>query len=352
VGSFRSLGAEFAISKGDFNREGLSGQLALTYTDAKVRYENTYFGTNQIAQANTAIQQFNALTKGGGGAPCYTPFTPANSTTGAPAVPGQPTSCSNSTAILNPYYNMAEQSLLDPTGWYAPGLTGLSPTNNPTSSYFDSPLVGALIVNYKHDKWAITPSFQISEGSSYGGPLDVVGLDPRACEANSLTSGITTVSPNTNPNQCNYLALGTGNAAPAPVAGQLFIPNPQTGFFAKPGQFRNPWVATLNLQFRYDISPKVTALATLADVWHTCFGGDKEPWTTGAYAPGPNVCDYGSNFLYSSNFYNGTSPADAAANGIADQNWETQSYLPGFFGSVGSGNPLPFNAYLQLQVKL
>ncbi|HLI96761.1 MAG TPA: TonB-dependent receptor [Candidatus Baltobacteraceae bacterium] len=346
VGSFRSYGLEFALSKGDFNREGLSGQLAVTYTNAKVRYENTYFGQNQLANVNPAIQQFNSLTKAGGGSPCYTPFNPSTGT------PGSPTSCNTAGAILNPYYNMAQQPLLDPTAWYAPGTTGISPTNNPVVNYFDSPLVTSLILNYKHNNWAITPSFQLSEGSAYGGPYDVIGMDPRACLQNSASAGITGNSPNTNPNQCNYLSLQTGNASPIPVAGQLFIPDPQTGSFAKPGQFQNPWIGMLNLQLRYDVSPKVTALVTLANLWHTCFGGSKEPWTTGAYAPGANVCGYAQNPLYVSNFYNGTSPTDTAANGIAAQKWLQQSYLPFFAGSVGSGLPVPFNAYLQLQIRL
>ena len=29
---------------------------------------------------------------------------------------------------------------------------------------------------------AITPSVQLTEGNSYGGPLDVIGIDPRPCE--------------------------------------------------------------------------------------------------------------------------------------------------------------------------
>jgi hypothetical protein len=350
VGSFRSYGVEWALSKGDFNREGLSGQLAVTYTNAKVRYENTYFGKNQVADANAAIQQFNSLTQAGGGSQCYGEF-------GAPGVSdpntgaGLPEPCSTAHTVLNPYFNMAQQSLLDPTGWYAPGGTGLSATNNTTTGYFDSPLVGSLILNYKHNQWAITPSFQISQGSSYGGPYDVIGLDPRACALNSADAGISAASTSTNPNQCDYLSTTTGNASPVPVAGQLFIPNPQTGFFAKPGQFQNPWIATINLQLRYDISPKVTALATLSDLWHTCFGGDSQPWTK-AYAPSTNVCDYFPNSLYVSNFYNGTGPTDTAANGLAAQKWIQQSYLPSFYGSVGNGTPWPFNAYLQLQIKL
>jgi hypothetical protein len=348
VGAFRSYGVEAALSDGDFNRDGLSGQLAFTWTDAKVQYQSKYFGHNQIGEANAAISQFNTLTKGGGGAPCYD--TSTSPPTPISPCPGTATSA---TIILNPYYNLPQQKLLDPNGWYEPGSTGLSATNNTATFYFDSPFVTSLILNYKQKHFAITPSIQISEGSSYGGPYDVAGLDPRACAANSSAgpTPITSVSPNTNPLQCNYLTTTAGNLSPSPVAGQLFIPNPVTGSFAQPGQFRNPWLALLNVQVRYDISPKVTALVTLADVWHTCFGGSSEPWTK-AFKPDTNVCGYYQNASYVSNFYNGTGPGDAAANGLPAQTWIQQPYTPAYALSVGSGNPFPFNAFFQLQIKL
>ncbi|MBC5822585.1 MAG: TonB-dependent receptor [Candidatus Eremiobacteraeota bacterium] len=340
VGAFRSSGIEAALSKGDFSRDGLSGSLAFTYTNAQVQYQKQYFGQNQIASANTAIAQFNTLTKAGGGAPCY------NDTTGKPSACGAGT-------VLNSYYSLPTQSMLDPSGWYAPGLSGLSATNNPNTTYFDSPIISSLILNYKHGPFAITPSFQISEGGSYGGPYDVAGKDPRACTQNASEAGITAVSPSTNPLACNYFALTTGNASASPVAGQLFIPNPQTGSFAKPGQFRNPTLLTANVQMHYDVSKNVTALVTFANVFHTCFGGSSEPWTSGRYAPNANTCFYGPNAFYTSNFYNGTSPTDAAANGSAAQPWQRQSYLPSFYGgTIGSSTGLPFNAYLQLQIKL
>jgi hypothetical protein len=364
VGAFRSYGVEAAISDGDFNRDGLSGQLAFTWTDAKVRYENKYFGHNQILEANSAISQFNTLTKGGGGSACYQ-FNPNSASTSvSPSTPDQScaviavdpatglaTGATGANIIANPYYNMPQQKLLDPNGWYAPGSTGLSATNNTATFYFDSPFVTSLILNYKRSHFAITPSIQISEGSSYGGPYDIAGLDPRGCTTNSGASGITAVSPNTNPLQCNYLTAYAGNLSPSPVAGQLFVPNPATGAFAQPGQFRNPWLALLNVQVRYDISPKVTALVTLADVWHTCFGGSSEPWTK-TFKPDANVCGYYQNPSYVSNFFNGTGPGDAAANGLPGQAWIQQPYVPAYGLSVGSGNPFPFNAFFQLQIKL
>ena len=335
VGQFRTMGTELSLQKGDFSRDGFSGQLALTYTDAKVKYTN-FYGANQIATVNTAIQQFNLLTKNGGGCPYYNGGNCVAAGTAPPA-----------TAIYNPYYGDSVQPMLNQYGWYAPGSTGLSPTDNPSTAYYDSPLDATLILNYRKAKWAITPSLQLTEGNSYGGPLDVVGVDPRTCAQNSATAGITAVSPNTNPYQCDALSdVGTYSTA----AASLYVPNFQTGSFASPGEFRNPWVLATNLQLSYDISPKITATLTVADIFHTCFGGSKEPWTN-AYPAGPNYCSYIANGFYAGNFYNGTGPNDTAANGFTPYPWQEQSYTPALNDNLGN-NPPPLNVYFQVNVKL
>lgn len=353
VGAFRSRGVEFAFSKGDFRRQGLSGMAALTYTDAKVQYQDRYYGANQIRVANSTITAFNKLTKGGGGSPCYKQSTdPTNANRGI----GDPVSCSYSSggfgAITNPYYNTAAQPLLNESGWYAPGNTGLDPSSNPATAYFDSPWVGSLILNYRHDKFAITPSLQIQQGSSYGGPLDVAGIDPRACKHNisQAPGNIAAADPGSDPNQCDYLALSGSSVSGA--SSQLFIPNPQNGnTFAMPGQFRSPWLAVGNIAMSYELTPKVTANLTLANVFHNCFGGSSAPWTS-AYAPGRNICGYApAGASYISNYYNGKSPNDAVANGVTPYPWQLQSYLP----SAGSGtttDPLPFTAYFSVQFRI
>lgn len=361
VGLFKSYGVEASIQDGDFNQNGFAGQLALTYTHARVQYQN-YFGVNQITSVNSTITEFNKLTKGGGGSPCYKPNNdPSNANGGV----GDAVACSyvaanGQGAILNPYYNMAEQSTLDPNGWYVPADTGLSPTSNPVTTYFDSPWVGSLLLNYKKDRFSITPSVQLVEGSSYGGPMDVVGVDPRTCSVNSsstvFTDGdgnddatvpITSVSPNTNPLQCNYWAsAGTASTA----AGNLYIPNPQTGAFTTPGEYRNPWLLVANVAASYELSPRVTAKLTVANLYHTCFGGSKEPWTS-VYSPSGAFCAYNPNGYYTSNFYNGTSANDYAANGTTPYPWQTQSYVPGT-GSDAGFVPAPLNVYLQLSIKL
>src|SRR6185312_9056696 len=114
---------------------------------------------------------------------------------------------------------------------------------------------------------AITPSLQLQEGGSYGGPLDTVGIDPRTCANNSQdTRGgtitpITALSPSTNPFQCDFSTWSGSNSI---AAGNLYIPNPATGQFNTPGQYRDPWELGANLAITYDVSPKVKFNLTAA----------------------------------------------------------------------------------------
>ena len=76
VGVNRNYGVEFQINKGDFTRNGLSGQVSFTYTNSKVQFQNVGLSTggvvpNTTIALNQAIAQYNALTKAGGGSPCY-----------------------------------------------------------------------------------------------------------------------------------------------------------------------------------------------------------------------------------------------------------------------------------------
>jgi hypothetical protein len=155
---------------------------------------------------------------------------------------------------------------------------------------------------------------------------------------------------------CDFATIT--NVGAAPVYGYLYIPNPHTGVFAKPGQFNEPTIAMFNMQVSYDVSSRVTLQLTAADIWHRCFGGSSEPWTK-AQPSNQHNCGYFANngsaptggLDYVSNFYNGTSPTDAAANyGVSAYPWEQQSYLAKPNNSVGGY--FPFNLYLQAQIKL
>lgn len=334
VGNFRSTGVEAAITKGDFSKNGLSGSLALTYTKAQVNYQGGRVngnGQNQISILNQAINDYNFLTTS---SPCYTP---------AGATAGTPVACGPGT-IANPYYGKPKQSLLDPNGWYAPTGNVLLPGVNTNPGFYDAPWVGNIIVNYRKDKFAITPSIQWATGSSYGSPLTVQGVDPRECAGNDPTPGFTS--------QCDWQSL---QGAGATATGLLYIPNPQTGTFDSIGQYHNPVLLTGNVALTYDASPKISLNLTLANVFHTCFGGSKEPWTT-AYSPGTNICSYVPNGSYVSNFQRGAGMAnprsyDAAANGTMLFAWQQQSYAPLNGTNVGLVPP-PFNAYLTVNIKI
>jgi hypothetical protein len=341
VGLFQSEGVEMALNAGDFTRNGLSGQLSFTYTHATAQYQNLLV-PNLVDTMNQQIKQFNVLTKGGGGSPCYAPFNPSVGTV-------SPMPCSNPSAIVNPYYNMSVQGLLNPNGQYPASIYQLPPAFGPGygiyAQSYTSPYVSTLILNWRHNRFSITPSVQFESGTAYGSPMDVTGVDPRVCEVNQMQSS----PPITNANgqYCNYLhQAGVG------ATGYLYIPNPQTGSFASLGQYVNPNVLAGNMQLRYDVSPRITLTATAANIFRSCFGGSSEPWTA-AYPPSPNVCGYYTNgTLYVSNAYNGKSPYDTKANPGAGQiPFAYQSYAPNA-NNGQSFTPLPFEVFVQAQLKL
>jgi hypothetical protein len=364
VGQFRSYGVEAAITKGDFSKNGFSGQLALTYTKAQVQYQAGLVngqGVNQISYYNEAICQYDALTKSGMPSACgqygisslYTGaasqcYTPATTT----AV-GTATSCATAGAINNPYFNSPQQQLLSQSGWYAPEQNVALPgVNNTDLAYYDAPWVASLVLNYRKDKWAVTPSLQFVTGSSYGTPLNTIGLDPRECSAIDTSN--------------TGLAAGTGGACAYPSLvgggytsfGQLYVPDWQTGTFDSPGQYHNPDLVVGNIAFSYDVSPRISLNLTLANVFHTCFGGSKEPWTA-AYGPGPNICSYApsggvSNYQLGNGANNPGNPAaySATANGGTNlYPWQFQSYAP-TTGSYAGSIPAPFNAYFTVNIKI
>ena len=353
VGVNRNYGAEFQLNKGDFNRSGWSGQLAFTYTNSKVQFQNQSLSTggvipNTTIALNQAIAQYNDLTKAGGGSACYRAGKPVSCNAGPITISG-----STFDTVANPYYNKPAQGELDPNGWYNPYTTAIAPNLFGNSGSYISPLVSSLLVNYRHDKLAVTPSLVFQSGAYYGGPLDITGYDPRTCQLNSLGSGITKLSPKTNPLQCNYL---TTNALGLGTFGFLYIPDPQTGFFSAMGSFQNPDLIVGNLQVSYDINPKVRLTLVGANLFHTCFGGSSEPWTT-ANPPGPNVCGYTpaggplNTGIYPSNFYNGTSMNDLAANKVRPL--YTQSYYPSTTNNNAIGAaPPPFSIFFTAQVKI
>jgi hypothetical protein len=325
----RADGIELELTKGNFTKNGFSGYVSYTYTNAAEMW-NDYPGVpiNPVDPYNEDIKNFNQLTKAGGGAPCY-----------ADSGDGTPDPACGASSILNPYYNMSPQPLLNKFGWYAPGL----------DFPFVSPNTFAAVLNERVNKFAITPAFSLNEGAGYGTPGDFQGLDPRTCTANQSSEGIAG-APNpltADYTSCSHAAVGASGTVP----GYLWIPNPSTGKFNNFGQYRQPWQFNMGLQLAYDITPRTTANLTIVNLVNSCFGGSSEPWTK-VYPPSGQLCGYTYNKFFISNFYNGSSPNDVAANGVPLNPYFSVPYAPAY-GDVNSFNlPLPMQAYFQIQFKI
>src|SRR5579862_6943345 len=280
VGSQRSEGLEFQLQKGDFSRDGISGLLSFAYTNSYVHYGPIAAGasgTTVLAPINDAIAQYNAYTKY-----CATHPTGANTMCGgatsnnatanacytkdgSPVAAGPNGNCPRGD-IANPYWNSAPQALVNtgknfPTYDTFPGSLGLA------AQGFGSPYVGTLMLNYRHQKYAITPSLQFQGGGKYGIPITEAGIDP--------ASG------------CGKPLFGDRyNASTCPNV--IDIPNPFTGVFDPIGAFTEPNELIANLQLSYDVSPQIQIVGQLVNIVNYCWGGSQMPWT---FADG-NICGY------------------------------------------------------------
>jgi hypothetical protein len=283
VGSQRSEGFEFQMQKGDFSRNGFSGLLSFAYTNSYVKYGTLPNGTTIISPINVTISNYNAYTRacapGGafvgksqygiplcGATTSGVPAAACYITKGSPPV-REPSACNKAGAVINPYYNAPGQSFINPTQNFAtydifPAGVGSS------ANAFGSPYVASMVLNYKHDRWSVTPSFQFQGGAKYGAPESTPGIDPANAGCASLVGSH------------RY------DASTCPTA--LVIPDPFTGVYDNLGSFTAPNEFMLNFQASYDVSPRITLTAVLANIVNTCWGGSREAWTTND----SNVCSY------------------------------------------------------------
>ncbi|MBV8727368.1 MAG: TonB-dependent receptor, partial [Candidatus Eremiobacteraeota bacterium] len=358
AGSLTARGVELQINAGDFNRNGFAGQLAFTYTNAYVNYNTLPNGGSVVSTINQDIKNYNAYTSfcahnpasascAGGSvqnstaaAPCYIP-PPA---TGGPAIP-DPT-CTGAGTLANPYWNAPPQGLLDPHANYVPYDIFPAGIGASADSY-NVPYVAALVLNYKHNKLAITPSFQFVAGNRYGSPESTPGVAPDTCTG-TLPGGL-------DRGRYPFGAPG-GSPFDATTCGAPLnaIPDPFTGIFDPPGSFRNPSQLLGHLQISYDISPKVTLTATFANLINHCFGGQLTPFT---YNASTNICSYTT--LYSAgslvppigNIYNPDATGNIPSN---VPQFLRFPYEPAF-GPVnvdGNSTRQPFSFYLTAHIKL
>ncbi len=119
------------------------------------------------------------------------------------------------------------------------------------------PYVATLVLNYKHDRFSITPSLQFSSRQSLRRAAD----DARHRSGVGLrhsAAGSTAGDP-----RYPYGAAGGGpyQRRPRACAATLSIPDPYTGQFDAIGAFREPAQLLGHLRISYDVSPRVSALA-------------------------------------------------------------------------------------------
>jgi len=280
VGSQQSSGVELAVQKGDFSREGLSGQLAFTYTHSQIKYQN-FSGTSQnvIDQLNSYILQYDSFLKGHGGYPCYRYESGYN--------PGGGTNnCKQSGVVANPYYNQPYQNIFSDNAWYT--TYDVIPGPAAAANGYAVPYVVAMILNYRHKKFAVTNSWNFTSGASYGAPTQWPGYLPTSCYK-PPTAWVSQHGNAADPASCDDLG-----GLP------LFIPDKYTGGFDNLGAFTQPWQLQMGIALTYDVSPRITANLNFTNVLDVC-GQRGYAWDN------PSVCAYSSlptNFLYpAGNFY-------------------------------------------------
>ena len=252
VGTQKSYGVEFTFQKGDFARNGFSYLLAYTHTTSTISF-HPINGISVIDNLNNQIELYNSYTSacaanentqqcGGGRYAANAGASLAN--TLAPA--GSP-----SLNIVNPYYNNAPQGLLDPGGSYPPMNVIPSPFTG--ANGYEIPNVLSFVLNYRHQRLAITPTIRWNDGSTYGSPLVWPGYVPQACAADPASTPITP-----------GVSCGSGGA--------IFLPDPYNGNrFDTLGQFREPSQLTLNLQASYDVTNRISITVSAVNLYNHCF---------------------------------------------------------------------------------
>ncbi len=348
VGRQTSEGVEFELNKGDFSREGLSGELSFTYTNSFINYDKLANGLTIVSQINNDIRNYNAYTQfcaahsgdtrcgstsnGAVAAACYAPLG------------RQDANCASGD-IANPYWNAPVQATLSPGADYPtygtfPGAVGGS------ANAFSVPYTTTLILNYKHRKFAITPSLQFQAGNRYGSPESMIGIDP-ASHCAALAGASIKGDP-----RYSYGAAGGAPYDALTCNSTIAVPDRFTGAFDALGAFVNPAQIGANLQLRYEVSPKVTIVGTFANIVNHCFGGTRNAWTLS----NRNVCSYSINnsaglIPPDANVYN----PGATFQRIVEYPYAV--YLGPYNGGAQAANTngstlLPFTFYLTAQIKL
>ncbi|MGA8534829.1 MAG: TonB-dependent receptor [Candidatus Tumulicola sp.] len=348
AGDQRSQGIEFQFQKGDFSRNGFAGVLSFAYTNSYIHYGSLpsgLYGTTVIGGTNQQISVYNAYTKAcAPGGPWvgklganHVPYC-GSTTSGVAAAPcyttaGAPVYNCTAADVGNPYWNNP-QPLIDP-GTAFPTFDIFPGGIGSAGAAYGVPYAASLILNYKHDKWAVTPSLSFSGGGKYGVPQSNPGIDPAACGA--VLPGVTGYN-----GGGRYDALSCGSIGAAP--------NTYTGVFDPLGSFTQPNFFGLNLQLTYDVSPRLSLTGVLANLVNTCWGGTKAPWTS----DNGNVCAYSSGGFGSEIFPVGNQFNPAGFHGSIIQPVVKYPYSPLFgpFNQDGNSTKTPFQFYVTANIKV
>ena len=258
VGTQRSYGAEFSLQYGDFSRDGLSENLSYTHTENQIRF-NPINGVSVIDALNAQIELYNSYTS----ACAAVAKTSANwQACGGGTDPGNAAPILRNTLsgtknqgtlkIPNPYYHNALQPLFDTNAWYTP--YDVIPSAFNAANGYEVPDVASLIVNYRHGKFALTPSLHYEDGSNYGSPLVWPGYVPQSCSS-----------------QPSKTPLTPGVSCPGGTIGAIFLPNPYSGHFDNLGAFMQPAQLSLNLQTSFDVTPSATLTLQAVNLYNQCF---------------------------------------------------------------------------------
>src|ERR1700674_2216022 len=172
AGSQVATGVEFELNKGDFSRDGLSAIFSMAFT-------HSYETFSKLSSGGTVLDTINLAISGDAQTPGYNQYTKFCSTNfadarcgnlAAPAPfdvacydgasPGTPDpTCATPNAIANPYWNAPAQPLFDPNAQYEPYSTLPGGFQSSANGYV-WPTTATLLLSYKHDRFAITPSLQ------------------------------------------------------------------------------------------------------------------------------------------------------------------------------------------------
>ncbi|MBV8147726.1 MAG: TonB-dependent receptor, partial [Candidatus Eremiobacteraeota bacterium] len=346
-GTQKSEGVELAVQKGDVSKNGFSGELSYTYTYSVLKYA-LINGANIVTELLNSLKPLESLERVNGGSPCYYQGNPVANCNKSAVING--TRISPADFVINPYYNFTYTEASLASEFPATGFYPTYANNFPNglqagdASSIISPNVFSSFVSYKHNQLQVTLTGNLWEGTSYGSPGDVAGIDPRSCSFNQGQIGV---------------VPGSRLADYQTCSSSIAIPNPATGQLATIGEFRNPWDLNLGAQLAYDVTPRIRVSALLANIGNWCFGGSAQEWTA-AYPPtGSNICTYSYNTNYlgwspgeayntaGAGYFYGNSPHSSVNGTTGYPKVFDQPYAPGSYQI-----PAPFQVFLTASIRL